>query len=122
MSNDPEATSEVSCAVRGHRAVTAILSPVDSLSDTQIARLRQIGVPTDAIYYRGPDSVSLGHQVGLGAVNVYDPHLGDNRKHSTSTAFGSKVLVGSLMAKTADHFIVVLRRRSDGKAEVIDLR
>lgn len=122
MSADPNATSRVSCAVRDHRVVTAILSPTPLLGDTQVANLRQMNVPTDAIYYNGPDSPSIGHQEGFGPVNVYDAHYKDNRKYSTSTAFGSEVVIKRLMAKTADHFIVVMQRRSDGGADVIDLQ
>src|SRR5215218_4791365 len=110
MPGDLNATSRVSCTVRDHRMVTAILSPTDFLSDIQIANLRQMNVPADAIYYTGPDSPAVRHQVGFGPVNVYDAHYHDNRKYSTSTAFGSKVLINRLMAKTADHFTVVMQR------------
>jgi hypothetical protein len=122
MSSDPNATSQVSCDVRSHRVVTAILSPSDSLSSLEIADLRKANVPADAIFYRGPDSPSVGHQVGFGPVNVYDAFYTNNRKYSTSSAFRSNVRIKSVMAKTADHFTVVLQRRSDGAAEVVALR
>jgi hypothetical protein len=122
MSSDPDATSKVSCDVRSHRVVTAILSPGDSLSDMDVAELRKMNVPADAIYYSGPDRPSVGHQVGFGPVNVYDAHYANNRKYSTSSAFQSKVRIGRVMGRTANHFTVVLQRRSDGVAEVVELR
>lgn len=122
MSSDPNSTSQVNCDVRSHRVVTAILSPRDSLSSVEIGNLRKMNVPADAIYYTGPDRPSVGHQVGFGLVNVYDAYYTNNRKYSTSSAFGSAVRIKSVMAKTASHFTVVLQRRSDGEAEVVELR
>ena len=122
MSSAVNATSRVTCAVRDHRVVTAVLSPTALLSESQVASLRDLNVPADAIYYSGPDSPSIGHQVGFGPVNIYDSNYKDNRKYSTSSALGSKVLIKRVMGKTADHFTVVMQRRSFGGVDVIDLQ
>ena len=123
MPHNANATSQVVCPVRGHRPVTAILYPGRGLpSDSEVATLRQMGVPTDALFYSGPDTPSVDHLVGLGPVNVYDAHYTDNRKYSTSSAFGSNVRISTLMAKTADRFTVLLRRQDDSVVQVVGLR
>jgi hypothetical protein len=124
ISRSADATSQVNCPVRANRRVTAILHPGLSgvPTDSEVTALGKMGVPPDALYYSGPDAPSVGHLVGLGAVNVYDGHYTDNRKYSTSSAFGSKVRIRILMAKTADQFTVLLRRQSDSVVEVVGLR
>ena len=125
MSRNADATSQVICSVRAHRPVTAILYPGHGglPSDSEVTALQQMGVPADALYYSGPDAPSVGHLVGLGPVNVYDPHYTDNRKYSTSSAFGSNVRIRNLMATTADQFTVLLRRQTaDSVVEVVGLR
>jgi len=125
MSRDADATSQVICPVRANRPVTAILYPGRGgpPTDSELTALQQMGVPADALHYSGPDSPSVGHPVGFGSVNVYDGHYTDNRKYSTSSAFGSNVRIRNLMAKTADHFTVLLRRQAaDSGVEVVGLR
>ena len=123
MSHDASVTSQVTCPVRANRSVTAILYPGRGLpSDSEVATLRQMGVLTDALFYKGPDAPSVGHLVGLGPVNVYDAYYTDNRKYSTSSAFGSNVRINNLMAKTADQFTVLLRRQDDSVVQVVGLR
>lgn len=116
-------TSEVSCPMRAGRTVTVILAPFTrKSSEIDVAALQQMDVPERALYYNGPDSASVGQRVSLGPVNVYDAHFADNRKYSNSSALGSRVEVATLMAKTGDHFRVILQRRSDGAVEVVGLR
>jgi hypothetical protein len=123
MSHNAHATSQVVCPVRANRPVTAILYPGRGVpSDREVTALLQMGVPTDALYYSGPDAPSVGHLVGLGPVNVYDGHYTDNRKYSTSSAFGSNVRIRSLIVATADQFTVLLRRQADSVVEVVGLR
>ena len=124
MPRNVNATSQVICPVRAHRSVTAILYPGrgSAPSDSEVTALRQMGVSTDALYYSGPDAPSRGHLIGFGAVNVYDGRYTDNRKYSTSSAFGSNVRIRQVMAKTADQFTVLLRRQPDGVVEVVGLR
>jgi hypothetical protein len=122
MSRNVNATSQVICPVRAHRPVTAILYPRRGggvPSDSEVTALLQMGVPTDALYYSGPDAPSRGHLIGFGQVNVYDGHYTDNRKYSDS---GTNVRIRNLMAKTADQFTVLLRRQADGVVEVVGLR
>jgi hypothetical protein len=121
MSRNVNATSQVICPVRANRPVTAILYPGGGgvPSERQVTALRQMGVPTDALYYSGPDAPSVGHLVGLGQVNVYDGHYTDNRKYSMS---GTNARIRNLTAKTADRFTVLLRRQADGVVEVVGLR
>jgi len=123
LSESTQTTLQIVCSVRAHRSVTAILTPRSGLpSDSAVAALRQMGVPEDAFYYSGPDVPSRGTLVGLGPVNVYDGHYTDNRKYSTSSAFGADVRIRSLMAKTGDQFTVLLSRETGGVVEVIGLR
>ncbi len=124
MTRNAQAASQVVCPVRAHRRVTAILYPgsVGVPSDSAVAAFRQMGVPEDALYYSGPDAPSVGHLVGLGPVNVYDGHYTDNRKYSTTSAFGTEVRIRNLLAKTAAQFIVLLSRDADGVVEVVGLR
>ncbi|MGK2963830.1 MAG: hypothetical protein ACSLFK_17040 [Gemmatimonadaceae bacterium] len=123
MSSRSVTTSQVICSVRSKRTVTVILTPsTRELSESDVSVLRQMGVPEEAIYYNGPDSPSTGQRVGLGPVNVYDPHFADNRKYSSSSAIGSQTKIATLMSKTGDHFRVSLHRRSDGTVEVVGLR
>ena len=123
LSQSLQTASEIVCPVRAHRSVTAILTPRSGLpSDSAMAALRQMGVPEEALYYSGPDVPSRGTLVGLGPVNVYDGHYMDNRKYSTSSAFGADVRIRSLMAKTGDQFTVLLSREAGGVVEVVGLR
>lgn len=123
MSRRNLATWQVDCAVRNKRTVTAILIPNAGVAnDSTINALRQLHVPEDAIYYSGPDAPSVGYPVALGPVNVYDPYFKDNRKYSNSSALGSQVRVATLMARTGDHFVVLMRSRTDGMVEVMGLR
>jgi len=122
MSCNVNATSEVICPVRAHRPVTAILYPGrgGAPSDSEVTALLQMGVPTDALYYSGPDAPSVGHLVGFFPVMVYDGNYTDNRKYSGSGT--NNVRIRSPMAKTADQFTVLLRRQADGVVEVVGLR
>jgi hypothetical protein len=113
MSRNALSTSQVVCSVRANRPVTAILYPsLDLPSESEVTALRQMGVPSDALY----------HLMGLGPVNVYDGHYTDNRKYSASPSFGSNVRIRKFMAKTADKFTVTLLRQADGGVEVVSLR
>jgi hypothetical protein len=125
MSRKADTTAQVICPVRANRPVTAILYPhVGRVpSDDEVTALQQMGVPADALHNSGPDAPSVGPLVALGSVNVYDGHYADNRKHSTSSAFGSNVRIRSIMAKTANQFTLLLHRRAAERVvEVVGLR
>ena len=122
LSSSNVTTSQVTCPVRSERTVTVILTPTRELSETDFLALKQMGVPEDAIYYNGSDFSSIGQRVlELGSVNVYDAHFADNRKYSNSSALGSETKIPKLMARTGDHFRVLLHRLSDGTVEVVGL-
>lgn len=118
--------AQVECPARGGRTVTAALFPTAALvsvPDSQKASsLRQLGLPTDAIFYSGPDAQSVGHLVSLGPVYVYDGGYRDNRKYSRTSSLAPYVHVAAAMATTGNHFTVDLQRSGTANIEIVRLR
>jgi hypothetical protein len=118
------------CPVHDGRTVTALLSPSSPVllsRDSDVALVRGLGLPEDAIFYNGPDTPSRGRVMAWVDgpkpwVYAYDGGYRDNRKYSSTTALSPEVVIERPLAETSARFIIVLRREPTGKIGVVDLQ